>query len=422
MTTTLDRRRFLRLLGLGTGAAALGGGALAACTSDGKDNADGTGDGASATVPKLGASSVKAGEAAARTLVVIEMGGGNDGLATLAPVGQGRYQQLRPNLAFKAEDVVDLGDGWGLHKGLEPVAARLAIVEGIGAPANDLSHFAMQRRWWQGDPEGEERFRTGFLGRCCDLLAGDEPITGASLGQGSAPSLAADKASTLALPDIESMRNLFGDEPPARGVRAGWTALASGGATGELGQFTIDGIGGALELLELLRDIPETDAEYPGSALGGRLALTSRLIRSGAGVRVIHVPMGDFDTHDDQRGRHDGLMTEIGDALAVFLDDLEKAGRSGDVLVATVSEFGRRPESNANGTDHGGASVALLAGPVKPGRHGDSPSLDALDEQGNLVPTLNFRDYYATLAEGWLGIPASEVLAKGATKLDGLLS
>lgn len=419
MTTTLDRRRFLRLLGLGTGAAALGGGALAACTSGGNDDAE---EGAPATVPKLGASTVKAGEAGARTLVLIELGGGNDGLATLAPVGQGRYQQLRPNLAFKPEEVIDLGDGWGLHKGLEPVAARLAIVEGIGAPDNDLSHFAMQRRWWQGDPEGKDSFRTGFLGRCCDALAGDEPITGASLGQGSAPSLTAEKAATLALPELESMQGLFSDEPPARGVRAGWTALAGGGASGEYGEFTIAGIGGALELLELLRDIPETSVEYPGTDLGGRLALASRLIRSGAGVRVIHVPMGDFDTHDDQRGRHDGLMAEIGDALAVFLDDLDEAGRAGDVLVATASEFGRRPDSNANGTDHGGASVALLAGPVKPGRHGDSPSLDKLDEQGNLTPTLNFRDYYATLAESWLGIPASDVLPKGAAKLDGLLT
>ncbi len=419
MTTTLDRRRFLRLLGLGTGAVTLGGGALAACTSDGKDSPE---EGADSTVPKLGASGAKAGESAARTLVLIELGGGNDGLATLAPVGQGRYQQLRPNLAFTPEDVIDLGDGWGLHKGLEPVAARLAIVEGVGAPENDLSHFAMQRRWWQGDPEGDDAFHTGFLGRCCDLLAGDEPITGASLGQGAAPILTAEKASTLALPSIDSMQGMFGDEPPARGIRAGWAALVAGGATGEYGELTIGGIGGALELLQLLADIPETSAEYPGSELGGRLALASRLIRSGAGVRVIHVPMGDFDTHDDQRGRHDGLMTEIGAALAVFLDDLDEAGRAGDVLVATASEFGRRPESNANGTDHGGASVALLAGPVKPGRHGESPSLDKLDEQGNLTPTLNFRDYYATLAEGWLGIPATEVLPSGATTLDGLLN
>ena len=142
------------------------------------------------------------------------------------------------------------------------------------------------------------------------------------------------------------------------------------------------------------------------------MALAGQLVVADVGLRIVHLPWGDFDSHEGQRGRHDGLMAELGSSVAALLADLQTRGRGGDVLVATTSEFGRRVKATSSGTDHGGASVALLAGPVKPGRHGESPSLSALDEYDNLSASTSMGGYLATLSS-WLGIDPGLVLEGG---------
>jgi hypothetical protein len=116
---------------------------------------------------------------------------------------------------------------------------------------------------------------------------------------------------------------------------------------------------------------------YPG---GHRLRACARLLGSGLGVRVLHVAWGDFDTHADHRGRHDYQLQQLDAAVSAFCLDLEDLGLADSTLVATASEFGRRPAADAGGTDHGTASCMLLAGPVAAGRHGEAPSLGDLDE------------------------------------------
>ncbi len=139
------------------------------------------------------------------------------------------------------------------------------------------------------------------------------------------------------------------------------------------------------------------------------------------GVRVIHVPWGSFDTHDDHRGSHDYQLMELDQALTAFRADLESLGLAETTLIATTSEFGRRPAENNGGTDHGTASTMLLAGPVIGGRHGQAPSLNDLDD-GNLRATVNMGEYYATLAESWFGVPATEVLPGSPTPVSGLIA
>lgn len=194
--------------------------------------------------------------------------------------------------------------------------------------------------------------------------------------------------------------------------------------TGDLGLVAVGrkGLREAIAVADLLGGLGERgDRKYPGSVLGTNLALAGQLIGAGVGVRVVHLPWGDFDTHEGQRGRHDGLMTDLGASVGAFLADLEARGRGGDVLVATTSEFGRRVKATATGTDHGSASVALLAGPVKAGRHGESPSLRQLDRNDNLVATTNMGEYLATLAS-WLGLDAADVIEGGPWRpLPGLV-
>lgn len=438
--TALDRRQVLRLLAFG--AASL---AVPACRGEATVPADGAmgaamGTGAAldpddtaatvapATTP-LGTFEGAVAPVGERILVVIELNGGNDGLATVAPVGDGRYRDLRPQLALGAEEVLPFGAGWGLHRGLEPAAARLAALQGVGVRRPDLSHFAMSSRWWRGDPEGDAGYETGVWGRCCDALAGDEPVTGLSLGFGATPALAAARATTMSLPDLDLLGGFSGDERPAlQAVRQGWRTIAeaadavpASAAAGALVGAARRGLGAALAFADVLAGLPDAVEGYPGSAIGAQLALAGRLIRAGSGVRILHLPYGSFDTHDGQRGSHDQQMLELGEALAAFQRELDGAGHTGKVLVATTSEFGRRVPAELDGTDHGGASSMLLVGPVQPGRHGEDPSLVDLDEQDNLRATLHVGDYLATLVEGWLGVPAADVLPAGTSAASGVL-
>ncbi len=166
-----------------------------------------------------------------------------------------------------------------------------------------------------------------------------------------------------------------------------------------------------LAFADVLNSIDEDeDRGFPDTDLGWQLRLAGGLLDSDVGLRVVHVPFGGFDTHDEQAYMHGALMNELGPAIAALQDDLTVRGLADRTRIATTSKFGRRPEQNGGGTDHGTAGPALLCGPVTPGLHGETPRLDRLDDDGNLAATAMIEDYYATLAESWFGIPADEVL------------
>ena len=319
--------------------------------------------------------------------------------------------------------MIAIDDRVGFHPALAGLAAHSpAVLEGVGTPDPDFSHFEMFRRWWEGDPTGSAGLATGFLGRCCDQLAGDEPVTGVSLGWGSTPALVSASAVTTALPEPDAAWFLDPqvENPGYLVIQDGLRALANGNLEGPTGSAR-KGIANAMAFVDLLNGLPEASDDYPGSDVGHQLSLASRLIRADAGIRVIHVPFGDFDTHNDQRGTHDYLMMEMGEATSHFLNDLARNDRGGEVLVATVSDFGRRPEQNGSGTDHGAASIAMLLGPIDGGLYGEPLALNALDETDNLTASVNLDEYYATLAEGWFGISATEVLEGSPTMITGLV-
>ena len=435
----LDRRAFLRLLGMGSAGAGL----LAACGSNPWPSAGSSGSSGPATTTTTTTTTTTAAAGAAvtgssttttagaassapptgaRTLVVIELDGGNDGMATLVPYGMARYHELRPELGFDPSELVVIDDEVGFHPGLSPLVEKgLAVVQGVGVPRPDLSHFQMYDRWATGDQDGTAGYRTGFLGRCADVLQGDEVATAVSLGWGESRYLAAEKALTMTLPEPDAFGFLLDEEDDyARAGLEALTILARDGDAPILSPAR-RGLGAGLAFAEVLKGLPEPSTGYGEDDLGLQLALASRLIRGNSGIRIVHVTMGSFDTHDDQRPEHDRLMGELGSNLARFVDDMNSAGRGDDVLVATVSEFGRRPEQNGSGTDHGAASVALLAGAVNPGRHGEHPPLDRLDEEDDLTTTVTMNQYLGTLASEWFGIPSEDVLPVSEPTLPGLV-
>jgi uncharacterized protein (DUF1501 family) len=359
-----------------------------------------------------------------RALVVIDMAGGHDGNSLGIPFADSAYYARRPTVSVPASQVLHLNNSFGLHPNLARVYRRpLAMIEGLGHPNPDFSHSEMLRRWWFGDTDGRQFPRYGFLGRLCDVIGtANDAATGVSLGWGPSASLASQSAVTLSM-DPYSDGKFPGYSDP--GMNAAWIAAHQAMSQEDRAEATMffagrTGIRTALRFSDLLTALPASTVGYPATTLGAQLAATVRLLRAGAGIRVIHVPFGgDFDTHEDHRTRHDSLMTELDGALDAFLQELSGLGMTQNVLVATTSEFGRRAEQNSNGLDHGTATVGLLAGAVQPGVFGQHPNWATLDTNDNLKCTVTMGEYYATLAQ-WMGVNPGDVLVGNPAPLAGV--
>jgi uncharacterized protein (DUF1501 family) len=362
-----------------------------------------------------------------RALVIIELAGGNDGLTTLVPYADPAYRRLRRHTAVDAQTVLPLDGRVGLHPSLGRLHRRgVAVLEGVGVRQPDLSHFEMLRRWWTGDPSSSSSLSTGFLGRLCDTVGhpGD-PAVGVSLGTGPTPALTADRVATVSLPDPSSGFPVPVDDGLVAAWRAGWSAMAHPDRLDASRASLIAarvGAGQASRLAEVVNELPPPAGGYGTTSLDAQLGLAARLLAAGVGVRVVHVPVdADYDTHDNHARKARDNLTQLDNALDSFLNDLAARGIDQSTLVATTSEFGRRvPDNGSSGLDHGAASVAVLAGPVRPGVHGSPLSLNDLDGDGNLIATVDVTEYYATLA-AWMGVSPDEVLPGHPAPVTGLL-
>lgn len=362
-----------------------------------------------------------------RTLVVVELGGGNDGLATVVPLGadHGRYRDLRPTLAV--DDPIELDGGIGLHPALGTVAERyragtVAVVEGLGTEQPDLSHFVSMRRWWDGTeaPDG-----TGWLGRYLDAAVGfDDVLAGVSIGPGPSPATLGAGSFTVGISDtaglasgmpwwVDDVRDFVGIWSEFAPADVGVSdlgplhrAIAAAAQAETRLRHDLEPLAGPLGAL---------DAEgVEIGSLEGQLALAGALAASDVAPKVVYVHGAvDFDTHDDQLDRHSALMAELDRGLARLLTTVEEAGAGERVVVMTTSEFGRRAAENDGGTDHGTAGPQFLIGDaVAGGRYGEPPRLDRLDGDDNLVPTVDFRSLYASVLAGWFDAGPAELLGR----------
>jgi uncharacterized protein (DUF1501 family) len=428
MPENINRRDFLRLAGLGGGAAALG-------VLRPTDRASAGDRPASTLSGSLDQRTVvqhrrAAADVGSRILVVLEMTGGSDGASMAPPIDAERLLSMRPNSSHPLDELLRPGNDVILHPSLQLLQHRpLAVVDGVGAPAPDLSHFEMLRRWWAGDPDGTAAQPTGFLGRLCDVIDAGAAVTGLSVGGASTPALVSERAGTLGLPPLWWLWWLGYESDSWEGAfRDGLAAMARPVGTDPATlALARSGLANGLRVGEIVGALPADDSEavdargYPDSTLGLNLSLAATILAADVGVRVLHVPCdGDFDTHETHLERYDELMVDLDGALDAFLGEVETLGLADRVLVATTSEFGRRPEENGDGgLDHGTASTMLLAGPVTLARSGESPSYTGLDDDGNVTATVSFDRYYATLAN-WMGVAPTDVLPGHPEPLDSV--
>lgn len=375
-------------------------------------------------------------------LVVLQLAGGNDGLNTVIPVGDGEYIKARPKIAIRDKSALLLDPKTGLHPALAGLYGafqdgHLAVVQAVGYPNPNRSHFRSTEIWATATDENQSS-TTGWIGRYFDnACQGCDAAVGIALA-GQTP-----QAFAAAMPKGVLYQGNSGGGGKKRKAEAGLQLEAdgsmmtgeedgegpAGGSIGEIGGPTGKGKMSSLDFLERTdmdakvsqQEIAKASARaknlvpYPGSRLGQNFASVARLIAGGMPTRVYYISQGGYDTHVEQSGAHERLLREMGDAVAAFLADLKAQGNLGRVSLMTFSEFGRRLKENASGgTDHGAAAPLFLAGgAVHAGLHGKMPSLAKKDlNDGDVQFNVDFRSVYATVLEKHLGVQAAPILGR----------
>src|SRR6266540_2476597 len=349
-------------------------------------------------------------------LVCLFQRGAVDGLNMIVPHGEPAYYQERPRIAIPAGDVVDLDGHFGLHPSLAPLKElwdnkSLAAIHAIGSPDATRSHFDAQDYMESGTP-GVKSTGDGWMNRYCqhDREHADTPFRAVAFGP-QLPRILAGSAPSLAIDDLQA----FGLRVPQEGARDRLTRafeeLYAGSATGLLSTSSRE----AFEAVQMLKRLdpgqyrPANDADYPRGKLGKALLEIAQLIKADVGLQVAFADVTGWDTHVNQgasEGQLAGRLGELGQALAAFTRDLGERMR--DVVVLTMSEFGRTVRENGNsGTDHGHATAMLvLGGPVNGGKVlGVWPGLDPAKryEGRDVAVTTDFRDLFAEILARHLG-------------------
>ena len=358
-------------------------------------------------------------------LVVVQLSGGNDGLNTVVPYTDETYRRRRPSLAQGAGQIIKIDGSLGLHPNLKGLASllesrQLAIVQGVGYPNPNRSHFESMDIWHSANTQPKER-KLGWLGRTFDA---NKPVLGLTadppalhLGEESQPlALASRDVPSPSIRALAQFRLETGRDDRQRSAIQ--TAVGAPRSTdNELLKFVQTRSTSALEVsrrIDASAQAYRTSVTYPGTPLAEKMKRVAQLIDAGLRTRVYYVTLDGFDTHSDQAAAHASLLEQLGGALAAFAEDLQAHGQLDRVLTLVFSEFGRRVEENASrGTDHGAAAPVFLVGSrVQSGLIGNHPRLDDLAD-GDLKFQLDFRAVYTTILSKWLGWSAAPILGDG---------
>ena len=333
-------------------------------------------------------------------LVLVELKGGNDGLNTVVPYADMEYYSLRPRIAIARDQVLQLDASSGLHPSLQPLMTlwqnhELAVVQSVGYPGANLSHFR-SIEIWDTASKSSEYLHDGWLARAF----ADSPVPksyaadGVVVGSSEMGPLAGGSTRALALSNTEQFLRQ--------------SRLASTEGTSRNPALN--------HLLKVERDVKQAAstlnvnytlrAEFPNHQFGNAMKTAAQVIASRAGVAAVKISHNGFDTHSNQQGTQERLLKELAEGLIAMRNAMQEVGRWDSTLMMTYCEFGRRPKENQSaGTDHGTANAHfVLGGRVKGGLYGPPPALSRLDGNGNLPFGVDFRDLYSTALDRWWGV------------------
>jgi uncharacterized protein (DUF1501 family) len=398
MTIDRDRRRFLRTtaalpIAQAVGLATFGAASVAFAGASATDRAfDGAFD-----------SSV---DRYSNLLVLVELKGGNDGLNTLVPYTDPAYYALRPKLAIARDQVIQLSDRVGLHPALAPLSAfwrdgELAVLQGVGYPQPNLSHFRSIEIWDTASRSDEYR-EDGWLTR----TFAQQPVSasygadGVVIGSNDLGPLSGSGARTIALADTQTFLRRARLAQPA--------AAAPNKALAHILKVETD----IVQARSHLGAERAFETEFPATGFGSAVKTACRVIANPSGVAAVRLTLTGFDTHTNQAGTQARLLAELAGGLIALKSAICELRRWNETLVLTYAEFGRRPKENLSlGTDHGTANVHFaLGGRVAGGLYGETPDLTALTADGNPRHALDFRGVYATVLDRWWNIDSRSAL------------
>ena len=354
-------------------------------------------------------------------LVVVQLAGGNDGLNAVVPYQDDLYYRVRPSLAVPSGEVLPLSGELGLHPSLAGFrdqfdAGRLRVLQNVGYPNPNRSHFRSMEIWESGDPD-DAAPRTGWLGRYLDANCSGCDAPALTLASPLPQSLWSDHVPVPGLTDLGRLTRYGPRGPEGHRRLETLKRLYQVGQALPIDEAVRSRGFNALSAAELIREFLggyESSVEYPNSGLARRLRNVARLIAGGMESHIYFVTHGGFDTHSNQGGLHANLLGQLADAVAAFSQDLEAMGRAEQVLILTFSEFGRRiAENGSRGTDHGAAAPMFLIGnKIKGGIEG-APPLLADDVRADVEFGLDFRRVYAAVIREWLGADPTPVVGAG---------
>ena len=345
-----------------------------------------------------------------KTLIVVQLSGGNDALNTLVPYTNGAYYAARPMLAVSKKEVLPLSTEVGFHPSLKAFikhwdAGELAVIQGVGYPNPNRSHFESMAIWQSADPSLHAK--SGWVGRIAEQYG--DPFCATNFGNTTPLAL---RGGDIILPSIANLDRFQIKLPPT--LESAYTDLLSAPRQGD-GELLRKS---TLQMLEDTTRVQKSLSKYkPGAkypeknGLASSLRDIARLITADVGPKVFYTSLGGFDTHAGQPEDHPRLLEMLSSALSAFQSDLEAQGRSEEVLILGFSEFGRRLAENASaGTDHGKAGMMFAFGKgVKGGLYGLYPDLEKLDD-GDPRFTTDFRSVYAHALDNWLQVPSRDIL------------
>jgi uncharacterized protein (DUF1501 family) len=342
-----------------------------------------------------------------KTLLVVQLAGGNDGLNTFIPYKDPNYLKLRPTLGIK--DGIAITDKVALHpatKGFKQLLdqGRMAVVQNVTYPNPNLSHFRSQDIWQSAKPQGSAD--TGWLARYLESV-GAKTADAVFLGEEYPLALTGDKGDRFL--QLSSNLAFTGKGKLSQAIHALYNSPQSNPMAEQVRQTVIES---QEAVKQLSRDLSQRVASsgYPQTPLGKQFALAGRLLESHP--KVLYLTIGGWDTHTAQVQRQKRLLEEISAGLAALDRDLQARGMGKNVLIMVQSEFGRRPAQNGSGgTDHGMAGPVILIGAVKPGFYGGDPALDSL-VNGNLPMQVDFRSIYADILRRWENTDPKKILGE----------
>ena len=350
-------------------------------------------------------------------LVVVQLTGGNDYMNTVIPYQDPVYYDNRKTVGVAQEDVLPISDELAFNPPLTAIKGmydegKVAVINGIGYPGPNRSHFRSRAIWPTCEPEqvGNEG---GLVGAIRDLHPQAENVlTGVNFGRGLPRAMALTGVPVASVAVLESygvLTGISGEQERAQALdlfaRMYSPIVGTGPVMEYLGATGLDALKGA-DMIKVAPELYSSTIEYGNTAISTALKDVAQVHLAGLGTQVFYTSYGPFDTHFNQPPMHARLWTEVSAAISDFFDDLREHDAAGNLVMMIFTEFGRRVRDNGTGTDHGAGGGAFIIGDnVKGGMYGTYPSLKPEDlNQGDLDPNYDFRGFYSSVIDQWLGL------------------